>query len=146
MATVQITINGTDYAAQITDLAVQVREQKKQGQNLKGETTIIPPRSRSTSGLVQLTFPYASLATRNTLKALFDAGAPVTLGHAGTLDFKTGTYAPVDYAEAKLKKLDQVVYSVILTFAEDIPENLVTLQPAERSDLTPAGVVQRLGL
>jgi hypothetical protein len=146
MATVQITINGTDYAANITDLAVQIREQKNQQKNLKGETTTVPPRSRSTSGQVQFTFPYCSLTARNTLKALFDSGNSVTLGHAGTLDFKAGTYAPVDYAESKIKNLTGVLYTVIMTFNEDIAANLVTLQPAVRTDLSFAVVPQKLGL
>lgn len=143
---VQITINGTDYAARITDLAVQIREQKKSLKNVKGETIINPPRSRATSGQVQFTFPYCDLSMRNTLKALFDAGAQVTLGHAGTLDFKAGTYVPVDYSEAKVKNLDQVLYTVMLTFNEDISSNYVTLQPTLRYDLSFAGLNKKLGL
>ena len=145
MALVQITLNGTDYSAQITDMSVQVAEQKKALKNVKGETTTNPPRSRAMSSRIQFTFPYQSLTGRNTLKALFDAGSPITLDHAGTLDYKVGTYAPVDYAEVKQKSLDQVIYNVLLTLQEDIPANLKTLQPAAHSDLAFGGVPQTLG-
>lgn len=145
MATAVIQINGVDYTALISELSGQNREMKATHKNIKGDNTTVPPRCKEPSVSIQFTMPYLTVAERNALQAIFDAGVPVTLDHLGSMDFPVGTYVPVDFAQKRLKNLESVIYNVLITFAQDAGTGTETLAPPNPGDLTQAQLPQTFG-
>lgn len=139
---VSITLNGTEWAAQIHELGIEIKDHKMHRPNVKGDILVIPSRTAVGAYKLQLQFPYLNATQMQTLKALFTAQQAVAITHS--MDFPQGNYVPTEFAQSRQASLTGTVYTVMMTFALDVVQTLPV--PANKSDLTAGIIVSRLGL
>lgn len=140
---VTITINGTNWTSKIGDLSVEVKENKKTEGNIKGDAMTIAPRSAVSGKSIKTQLFYLTRADYLTLKALYDAGAPVALAFTN-LDAPSGNYIIQELSMQILKVLTGYAYNLALTFQQDLAPQL-PIPATPTKPLIQAAVPNKLG-
>lgn len=140
--TATIKLNGTEWAARITEVGTEIKDHKMHRPNVKGDILVIPSRTAVGAYKLQLQFPYLSVAQMQTLKALFTAQQAVSITH--NMDFPQGNYVPTEFAQSRQASLTGTVYTVMMTFCIDVVQTLPV--PSSAVSLSSVGINQKLGM
>lgn len=140
---VWIKIGNIDWTAPLGEVKVKPREKKTTKTNIRGGVMSPTPRVAYEGYSLQLQFPYLTDVQLASLEAVYTAQQPVDITQSG-FEFPGGSYVPTDLSKTRIKTLDAVIYTVMVTFELDVTPSLPV--PALYNHLTAGGIEQKLGL